>query len=442
MNIKKPIELNHKAEQYYPTYKVLNPEALLVEFEEAQKIANGQVKVYGQITSILLAILAILIPLFLGHNSIVEKSALDEESMLISSITVFLFGAFILRYFVELQRQITINARKVVTLRTLLNLDYGSIHLTLPNNRVEGASNPFLIKYFNGWSRFESVPFWVLVFGVNVIWWLTAKDLHPFLLQFTSNIEFYIPFYFGNMIIFASYILIFRTSLNDRHESNYLNIVKLFAKLFYLKLMGGIEEILYHAKLSYIELDRLGVQYMFLRKILIDIEDKSFYKNSGFSAKSIFRGILSQIPFIRKKYALIESGGSTITMQLARSLFIPANQNKFKRKIFELLLSIWLTKQFTKKEILQLYIASVRYEKGVLGLSSAIKYFFGDIKSKNLSMEECFFLVERLSNVTSTVNFERIEFLLTRTELEVNKDTLVKLYNNQIASGRLRSKTL
>jgi len=47
--------LDSKAEQYYPTYtfKPENRDVVLLEFEEAQKIANGQTKVYGQVTNIL-----------------------------------------------------------------------------------------------------------------------------------------------------------------------------------------------------------------------------------------------------------------------------------------------------------------------------------------------------------------------------------------------------
>ena len=151
------------------------------------------------------------------------------------------------------------------------------------------------------------------------------------------------------------------------------------------------------------------------------------------------RGILSRFKILRKKFGYIEHGGSTITMQLARSLFIPSNQNKYFRKVIELLLSLWLNKQFTKGEILQLYIASVRYEKGVLGLSNAVKYFFGDLKNKELTNEEAFFLVERLSNITSTVIWNRIEHLVIRTEIAIDKNKLKLIYNEQIDSGRLKN---
>ena len=167
-----------KAEQYYPTYKSEHRDVLLIEFEEAQKIANGQTKVYGQVTHILLAILTLSFTFFLNQDENKLFTALEFifSNSLLFALILFVFGAMLLRYFVDLQKQITINARKVVTLRTLLGLDYGNIQLTLPNWRVEGATNPFAIKYFNGWLNFQSMPFWLLTISINTIWWLTTRD--------------------------------------------------------------------------------------------------------------------------------------------------------------------------------------------------------------------------------------------------------------------------
>lgn len=351
------------------------------------------------------------------------------------SIILIAFGGILLRYFVELQRQITINARKVVSLRTMLGLDYGSIHLTLPNWRVEGATNPFVIKYFNGWFWFQTVPFWVLTIGLNVIWWVATKDKAAISI---SYFPYQMEWYLGNILLTLWYLFIFRHPLNEQHETNYLNFVKFCCSFLRIRLIKNFEYIIYRAKLSYIELERLKVNFENLKSILIDIEDKDFKSNSGISFKSLLRGALSRFKFIRTKFGFIEHGGSTITMQLTRSLFIPADQNKYLRKIVELLLSIWLNNQFNKDEILKMYISSVRFEKGVLGLSSAIRHFFGEIKNVQITNEEAFFLVERLSNITSTVNWERIEHLMNRTTININRDKLYEIYKRLIESGKLK----
>jgi penicillin-binding protein 1A len=194
----------------------------------------------------------------------------------------------------------------------------------------------------------------------------------------------------------------------------------------------------YRAKLAYLELDRLKVDYGNFKTILVDIEDRKYNGNSGFSLRSLTRAAISQVGFFRRRFGYIESGGSTVTMQLARSLFIPANQNRIRRKIIEILLSYWLHNQFTKDEILRLYSASVRYERGVIGLANSLKYFFNELKSKSLTNEEAFFLVERLSNVTSTVSWPRILHLTKRVSIKLDKEKLKAIYDELILCGKLK----
>lgn len=419
-------------EQYYPTYNSENRDILLIEFEEAQKIANGQTKVYGQVTNILLAISTFGFT-FLFKK--VNELNLSFQNSIFIVIVLFLFGAILLRYFVDLQKQITINARKAVTLRKMLGLDYGSIELTLPNWRVEGANNPFVIKYFNGWLNFRSMPFWLLTITINSIWWLATKNQPNYNLEILNE-SFQINWSVGNVFFSIVYIIVFRKNLYDRHESLYLSFVKKVSFILRIELLSNFELILYRAKLSYIELERLNINIKNLKEILVDIEDKDFLKNNGISFKSIVRGALSRFSIFRKKYNLISHGGSTITMQLARSLFIPANQNKYRRKIIEILLSFWLNQQFKKDEILKIYISSVRFERGILGISEASKYFFGKLKTP--SNEEAFFLVERLSNISSTIKWDRINHLSQKTKIHLDNKKLVEIYKDQIKQGNLR----
>ncbi|WP_324068993.1 MAG: hypothetical protein RSE15_00235 [Flavobacterium sp.] len=271
--------MDTKAEQYYPTYtfKPENRDVVLLEFEEAQKIANSQTKVYGQVTNILLAVITVLIPLFFSQEKETNQTFnIIKENALFFSTIIFLFGALLLRYFVDLQKQITINGRKLVTLRTMLGLDYGHIHLTLPNWRVEGATNPFTIKYFNGWLMFQSMPFWVLTIGVNAIWWLTTKDRNVHSISINDMPLFTISWLTGNVIITITYLLVFRRNLNDTHETSFLNIGRFIASLIRFKLVENFEYTIYRAKLEVFEMSRLNVNFENLKSILIDIEDKCF----------------------------------------------------------------------------------------------------------------------------------------------------------------------
>ena len=434
--------MDPKAEQYYPTYKAKNRDILLLEFEEAQRIANGQSKIYAQVTNILLAAATLSFTVLFSQGESDESSIskANEFNDVAFVVVLFVFGAILLRYFVTLQKQITINARKVVTLRTLLGLDYGHITLTLPNWRVEGATNPFVIRYFNGWLNFKSMPFWLLTVSVNAIWWQTTQGLKPFSVEL-GHLRLVIGDFWGYIWITVTYFWVFRTHLNDRHETNYLNIVRSISYLLRIELLDNFEYVLYRAKLAYLELDRLNVEYQVMFNLLVDIEDQEFHSHNGVSTKSLLRGLLSRFGWLRKRFGYIEHGGSTLTMQLVRTLFLPSNQNKYLRKIVELLLALWYSRQFSKVETLKQYVACVRYEKSVLGLSQAVTYFFGPLENRKLSNEEAFFLVERLSNVTSTVRWDRIKYLVTRTSVLIDMEELRKVYQLQVKAGRLRFST-
>lgn len=428
-----------KAERYYPTYISKERDILLIEFEEAQKIANSQSSIYGQVTNILLAVATVAFTFFLDNDKEKAKNVhnfLNSNSILFA-IILFLFGAILLRYFVDLQKQITINGRKVVTLRTLLGLDYGRIHLTLPSWSVEGATNPFAIKYFYGWFNFKSMPFWLLTITINTIWYISTRNQLPInLLIFHKSLTLY--WGLGCIFITVFYIWVFRTFLYDRHETTFLNFSKTICKVLRIDLLDNFEYILYRAKLAYLELDRLKLNYSELNVILIQIEEGRFHNSQGFSFRALTRGLLSRFEFFRKKYGYIPNGGSTITMQLARSLFIPSQQNKYLRKIGEVLISIWLNQQFDKNEILKLYIGSVRYERGIYGLADATRHFFGKLRNKNLSKEESFFLVERLGNINSKVHWNRIKFLNQKLQNPIHFEMLERLYKEQVERGLLK----
>ncbi|WP_158961603.1 biosynthetic peptidoglycan transglycosylase [Myroides fluvii] len=442
--------MDSKGEQYFPTYKFdeKSRDVLLKEFEEAQKIANTQTQAYAQVTNLILLAFAIIIPLFISK----EKYSIDiKEYSLIFVFVIFIFGAILLRYFIEVQKQIIFNARKVITLRLMLGIDYGHINLTLPNWRVEGATNPFAIKFFAGWLNFRSTPFWILTIALNILFAssIEMKDFSFTIMYiskfFNINQEIKIPWYFGNCIITFIYYYVFRKNLVDRHENLYLIYIKKLANIFKLKAFLDTEYILYRAKLSVIELQRLNIDYNSMYEILKVIEDHNYDKHNGVDFKALVRGALSQFKVYRSyhnnkvKAIMVKSGGSTITMQLTRTLFIQTRQNALKRKIFEILFSFWLNKQFSKKEILDFYIASVRFENKILGLANAIKFFFGDISK--LTNEECFVLVERLSNVSSTFKEERIKFLIAKLEkknIVLNKKNIYAIYSSLEKDNKIK----
>src|ERR1700685_2240125 len=118
-----------------------------------------------------------------------------------------------------------------------------------------------------------------------------------------------------------------------------------------------------------------------LREALISTEDKDFYRHWGINVWRIAGAA----------YRDIESGGrvqgaSTLTMQLARNLFLSPDRS-FHRKIEEALLAIQIERRFTKEQIFTLYANQIFLGHGAYGFEAASEYYFGK-PAKQLTLEE------------------------------------------------------
>ncbi len=118
-----------------------------------------------------------------------------------------------------------------------------------------------------------------------------------------------------------------------------------------------------------------------LRDALVSIEDKDFYTHSGINLWRI----------VGAAYRDIESGGkvqgaSTLTMQLARNLFLSPDRS-FYRKVQESLLAIQIERRFTKPQIFTLYANQIFLGHGNYGYESASEYYFSK-PARRLTLEE------------------------------------------------------
>jgi penicillin-binding protein 1A len=118
-----------------------------------------------------------------------------------------------------------------------------------------------------------------------------------------------------------------------------------------------------------------------LRDALVSIEDKDFYRHWGINVWRIAGAA----------YRDIESGGkvqgaSTLTMQLARNLFLSPDRS-FHRKIEEALLAIQIERRFTKEQIFTLYANQIFLGHGVYGFEAASQYYFSK-PAKQLTLEQ------------------------------------------------------
>ncbi|MCY6369437.1 transglycosylase domain-containing protein [Clostridium ganghwense] len=119
-----------------------------------------------------------------------------------------------------------------------------------------------------------------------------------------------------------------------------------------------------------------------LKNAVVAVEDKRFFNHPGFDIIAIGRSIIIDI-----KEGKFKAGGSTITQQLAKNLFL-SNEKKLNRKIKELILAIKLEQKYSKEEILEMYLNVIYYGSGAYGIQNASQEYF-DKNVWELSLEEC-----------------------------------------------------
>jgi len=120
-------------------------------------------------------------------------------------------------------------------------------------------------------------------------------------------------------------------------------------------------------------------------------EDPDFYNHRGFSVRGIARALFGQIT---GKYL---GGGSTITQQVAGTLYTNRNERSYRRKIKELWWAFQIERRYTKNEILEIYLNYMYMGPGTYGVEAASKYFFGH-GSKDISLAEAALLAVQLSS--------------------------------------------
>jgi penicillin-binding protein 1A len=208
------------------------------------------------------------------------------------------------------------------------------------------------------------------------------------------------------------------------------------ATLLRQPLVKDIEYTIYRARLSVIEAKRLGTPLEKMRPILVELEDRGFYEHSGVSLRAMLAAAYRYVS--RRK----RSGGSTITQQIARTLFIKRLRSALRRKLVELLLALWFDKQFPKSDIADMYICAVRYEHNVMGIAEALSHFFPGQKLNDISIAQTFFLIERVANVRSKLIVEKVSknIIHLRSKGLLSAGDVVsvmEIFREQINAGRV-----
>ncbi|MCI6859458.1 MAG: PBP1A family penicillin-binding protein [Eubacterium sp.] len=153
--------------------------------------------------------------------------------------------------------------------------------------------------------------------------------------------------------------------------------------IVYDKEGNEIKKLKQDKDVSYLSFDKIPDA---AKLAIISIEDKNFTSHRGIDVEGVARAGLSLILHRGE----ITMGGSTITQQLARNIFLNYEQT-YSRKIKEMFIAVALEQKYTKEEILEFYLNNVYFSNGYYGIESASEAYFNK-KAEDLSISQIAFL--------------------------------------------------
>ena len=148
----------------------------------------------------------------------------------------------------------------------------------------------------------------------------------------------------------------------------------------------------------------------YLIKAVLIAEDDKFWRHEGFDYEAIQKAIEKDIKAGRFRY-----GGSTISQQLARNLYLSPKKNLF-RKVREAVITWRIEKTLPKKRILELYLNVVEWGEGIFGVEAASRHYFGK-PSSELSPEEAARLAAVLPNPRKYNSVGNQRYVINRSNL-------------------------
>ncbi|SMC97418.1 transglycosylase domain-containing protein [Sporomusa malonica] len=132
-------------------------------------------------------------------------------------------------------------------------------------------------------------------------------------------------------------------------------------------------------KKSYVRLNDIPLP---LQQAIIAVEDNRFYQHMGFDIEGILRATLVNVQ--TGSYA---EGGSTITQQLIKNLFL-SQERTLGRKLEEFILAVSIELRYSKEEILEMYLNTIYFGSGAYGIGEASAIYFGK-PPFHLNLAEC-----------------------------------------------------
>jgi len=210
------------------------------------------------------------------------------------------------------------------------------------------------------------------------------------------------------LIAAIAFLAVFATNLPD--TSKIFDVTRQ-PSISYLDRSGGLIAVRGSQLTPPVNLDELPP---YVPAAFVSIEDQRFYHHFGFDPIGMTRMVFANI---RARH--IVQGGSTITQQLARNLFLTPDQT-IRRKVQELILAVWLETKFSKKQILSLYLNRVYFGEGAYGIEAASQRYFNKPAAK-LSVGEAALLAGLMKGPSRYSPVSATQRAQTRANLVLNK---------------------
>lgn len=182
----------------------------------------------------------------------------------------------------------------------------------------------------------------------------------------------------------------------------------------------------------------------YLIQSIIATEDRRFFSHIGVDVFGMVRATLVNVRAKR-----IRQGGSTLTQQLAKNLFLTPERS-MRRKIQEIFLAFWLEARFSKRQIITLYLNRVYFGAGTFGVAAAARRYFGK-SIKNINLKEAALLSGLLKAPSRYSPFRNkklslkranqvltnmfVAGFLSKSDAQRAKEEVIKLANQKSGSG-------
>ncbi len=213
-------------------------------------------------------------------------------------------------------------------------------------------------KFWFGFKIFMLICLLAILAALVVIYFKFGDDLLKWKMEATDIVE---------------------NSTSDTFRASETSIIYASNKSMIAKLKGDKDS-------YYLTFDEIPQS---VKDAMIVTEDRDFYKHEGVNFLSTAKAAVMLVES-KLRHQDISRGGSTITQQLAKNVFL-SNERSYERKVREIFIALELEKKYTKDQILEFYINNIYFANGYYGIEAASKGYFNK-SAKDLDLAEAAFL--------------------------------------------------